>query len=50
MNSIPVYRLLILLLALGTSHAYSQNSYDIIINNGRVIDGSGNPWYEADVA
>jgi len=45
-----VYRLLILLLALGTSHAYSQNSYDIIISNGRVIDGSGNPWYEADVA
>ena len=45
-----MYRLLILLLALGTSHAYSQNSYDIIISNGRVIDGSGNPWYEADVA
>ena len=45
-----MYRLLTLLLALGTSHAYSQNSYDIIISNGRVIDGSGNPWYEADVA
>jgi dihydroorotase/N-acyl-D-amino-acid deacylase len=45
-----VYRLLILLLALGTSHAYSQNSYDIIISNGRIIDGSGNPWYEADIA
>ena len=45
-----MYRLLILLLALGTSHVYSQNSYDIIISNGRVIDGSGNPWYEADVA
>jgi dihydroorotase/N-acyl-D-amino-acid deacylase len=35
---------------LGTSHAYSQNNYDIIISNGRVVDGSGNPWYEADVA
>ena len=45
-----MYRLLILLLVLGTSHVYSQNSYDIIISNGRVIDGSGNPWYEADVA
>ena len=45
-----MYRLLTLLLALGTSHVYSQNSYDIIISNGRVIDGSGNPWYEADVA
>ena len=45
-----MYRLLTLLLVLGTSYAYSQNSYDIIISNGRVIDGSGNPWYEADVA
>lgn len=45
-----MYRLLTLLLVLGTSHAYSQNSYDIIISNGRVVDGSGNPWYEADVA
>jgi N-acyl-D-amino-acid deacylase len=45
-----VYRLLILLFALGTSHAHSQNSYDIIISNGRVVDGSGNPWYEADIA
>ncbi|MEC8995813.1 MAG: D-aminoacylase [Pseudomonadota bacterium] len=44
------YRLLALLVALGISHAYSQNSYDIIISNGRVVDGSGNPWYEADVA
>jgi len=23
--------------------------FDIIIKNGRVIDGSGNPWYHADV-
>ena len=44
------YRLLALLVALGISHAYSQNNYDIIISDGRVVDGSGNPWYEADVA
>ncbi|MCW4051362.1 MAG: D-aminoacylase [Candidatus Bathyarchaeota archaeon] len=24
--------------------------YDILIKNGRVMDGSGNPWYKADVA
>ena len=24
--------------------------YDLIIRNGRVIDGSGNPWFYADVA
>jgi len=25
-------------------------SYDIVIKNGRVIDGTGNPWFKADVA
>ncbi|QJW90858.1 D-aminoacylase [Spirosoma taeanense] len=25
-------------------------SYDLVIRNGRVVDGSGNPWYYADVA
>jgi dihydroorotase/N-acyl-D-amino-acid deacylase len=24
--------------------------YDLIIRNGRIIDGTGNPWYAADVA
>src|SRR5215813_563764 len=23
--------------------------FDILIKNGRIIDGSGNPWYAADV-
>jgi N-acyl-D-aspartate/D-glutamate deacylase len=27
----------------------TQVSFDIIIKGGRVIDGSGNPWYNADV-
>ena len=25
-------------------------SYDLLIRNGRVIDGAGNPWYWGDVA
>lgn len=25
-------------------------SYDLVLRNGRVVDGSGNPWYRADVA
>jgi len=24
--------------------------YDVVIRNGRVLDGSGNPWIAADVA
>ncbi|HEY7095354.1 MAG TPA: D-alanyl-D-alanine carboxypeptidase/D-alanyl-D-alanine-endopeptidase [Terriglobales bacterium] len=28
----------------------SGESYDVIIRNGRIIDGSGNPWVSGDVA
>jgi len=24
--------------------------YDIVIRNGKVVDGTGNPWFFADVA
>lgn len=39
---------LFLLLCLTTT-AYAQQ-YDLVIKNGRVVDGTGNPWYYADVA
>jgi N-acyl-D-amino-acid deacylase len=29
--------------------AKAQNTFDILILNGRIIDGTGNPWFEADV-
>lgn len=38
--------LLLLLAAL----AQAQPPYDLIIRNARVIDGTGNPWYRADIA
>src|SRR5688500_14444448 len=25
-------------------------SYDLVIKNGRIVDGSGNPWYRAEIA
>src|SRR5205814_3569613 len=28
----------------------SAADYDLLIRNARVIDGTGNPWYRADVA
>ena len=37
-------------LLLTTTTAFAQTRYDLVIKNGRVIDGSGNPWYDADVA
>jgi N-acyl-D-aspartate/D-glutamate deacylase len=30
--------------------AISQAPYDVVIRNGRVLDGAGNPWIIADVA
>ena len=30
--------------------AVGQPEYDIVIRNGRVLDGAGNPWIRADVA
>jgi adenine deaminase len=28
----------------------SAPSYDLLITNARIVDGSGNPWFKADVA
>lgn len=40
---------LIVVFALVPALAQSP-SYDVIIRNGRIVDGSGNPWYSADIA
>lgn len=32
------------------STSASSPGYDLIIRNGHIIDGTGNPWYAADVA
>src|SRR5690349_21700006 len=29
--------------------AQAPQQFDIIIRNGRVLDGTGNPWYRADI-
>ncbi|MFH1575300.1 MAG: D-aminoacylase, partial [Acidobacteriota bacterium] len=43
----PVLLALALLVTL-VSSALAQ-SFDLIVRNGRIVDGSGNPWYIADV-
>src|SRR5512134_1752209 len=32
------------------SPAAPPPAYDLVLRGGRVVDGSGNPWYRADVA
>jgi N-acyl-D-amino-acid deacylase len=39
---------LIVLLAVFTSYSVAAD-YDLIIRNGRVIDGTGNPWFRASI-
>src|SRR5262249_56482424 len=38
------------LLALFAVPRAEIDSFDLIISHGRVIDGTGNPWFEADIA
>jgi dihydroorotase/N-acyl-D-amino-acid deacylase len=36
-------------LALALAGVLAAQSFDVLIRNGHVIDGSGSPWYSADV-
>src|SRR5689334_18132665 len=27
-----------------------QPAYDLVLKNGRIVDGTGSPWYRADLA
>lgn len=44
------YRFLPLFVSLFISFSTFAQSYDLVIKNGRVIDGTGNPWVYADIA
>jgi N-acyl-D-aspartate/D-glutamate deacylase len=40
----------LLALAVLAGPARAQASYDVILRNGRVLDGAGNPWFRGDIA
>ena len=47
---LPATCLLVIALLLFCQASRSQATADLLIRNGRVLDGSGNSWYYADVA
>lgn len=49
-TAILIYLLLISVFITPLSAQTDQAVYDIVIRNGRVLDGAGNPWILADVA
>jgi N-acyl-D-amino-acid deacylase len=36
--------------ALALSFLFQAQSFDIVIRHAHIVDGSGNPWYQADIA
>ena len=44
-------KVLLLLLALLTQSSFTQSSekYDLVINNARIVDGTGNPWFRGAI-
>lgn len=43
-------RLFVIALLLIPSLVWSQSQYDMLIVNGRILDGTGNSWFRADLA
>jgi N-acyl-D-amino-acid deacylase len=50
MNRLCSVVVLLLALIVVSSLSAQTTSYDVIIRNGKIIDGSGNPWYGGDIA
>ncbi|MEO8498345.1 MAG: amidohydrolase family protein, partial [Planctomycetota bacterium] len=55
MNSHHCHRLGLVLLLLATEFSLrdavaQDDAYDLVLRHGRIVDGTGNPWYTADIA
>ena len=42
--------LLALVVVFATTHRAQEPAYDLLIRNGRIVDGTGSPWYLGEVA
>src|SRR5215212_11551502 len=42
-------RIAVFVAVVSSVSAQTPQQFDILIRNGRVLDGTGNPWYRADI-
>ena len=49
-EDMKIWNALGLIVLTAFASAVAQPRYDILIRGGRVLDGSGNPWFTRDVA
>jgi dihydroorotase/N-acyl-D-amino-acid deacylase len=43
-------RVICLVVLVSGAAAAQQPAYDLVLRNGRIVDGTGSPWYRADIA
>ena len=43
------FLLVVPLVALAAFGRSGESSSDVVIRNGRIVDGTGSPWYQGDV-
>ena len=49
-RSNPAVPAILVLLLLTPPAPAAEPAYDLVVRNGKIIDGSGNPWFVGDVA
>ena len=53
MRRLPLLAIFLLFLALilmPSAHAIQDAPFDLVLRNGKIVDGTGNPWYYGDLA